>query len=355
VACNERGVKRVQELIHRYGGPVIRKVFEETQDYSQLQVEEMLCIIKDGDYGAAHNLDGDGYIEDTGSGFLQIAVNIKKRGKSMICDFSDTSPQARGPINAPIAVTASSCYYVVLALAGGTIPPNSGAYRPLEIIAPEGSLVNASYPSPVVAGNTELSNRLVDLLLEALAPAIPDQVIGGSYGTAGVFAIGGWDETRKRHFVHLETTGGGMGASRHSNGLSGHRVHMGNTMNLPIEAVEAAMPIRVDSYALVDGTGGEGRWRGGMGARRVIRALVDGIEFSLMFERGLHPAHGAAGGEPGRVAKFFLEKSDGTRKPLSSKTIAGKLNVGDALWMETAGGGGWGKADPESASETDDV
>jgi N-methylhydantoinase B len=206
----------------------------------------------------------------------------------------------------------------------------------------------------VVAGNTELSNRLVDLLLEALAPAIPDQVIGGSYGTAGVFAIGGWDETRTRRFVHLETTGGGMGASRHGHGLSGHRVHMGNTMNLPIEAVEAAMPVRIDSYALVDGTGGDGRWRGGMGARRVIRALVDGIEFSLMFERGLHPAHGAAGGEPGRVARFFLERGDGTREPLSSKTLAGRLNAGDALWMETAGGGGWGKPGPEPASETDE-
>ena len=352
VACNERGVKRVQEMIERYSGPVIRKVFAETQDYSQLQVEDMLSRIPDGDYSAAHHLDGDGYIEDSGNGPLRIAVTIKKRGKSIVCDFSGTSPQARGPINAPMAVTASSCYYVLLALAGGKVPPNSGAYRPLEILAPEGSLVKASYPSPVVGGNTEVSNRLVDLLLDALAPAIPDQVIGGSYGTAGVFAIGGWDDTRNRHFVHMETTGGGMGASRNQPGLSGHRVHMGNTMNLPIEAVEAAMPVRIDSYALVDGTGGAGRWPGGMGVRRVIRALVDGIEFSLMFERNIHPAHGAAGGEPGCVAEFFVERSDGTREPLSSKTSAGRLNTGDALCIKTAGGGGWGKAGPDSAPES---
>lgn len=349
VACNERGVRRVESLAARYGGGVVRRIFAETQDLSQAEVERTLLAMPDGTYRATHHLDGDGYVEDTGGGPLGITVAVEKTGRSVHCDFTGTSPQARGPVNAPLAVTASSCYYVLLALAGGSVPPNSGAYRPLRLTAPTGSLVNAAYPAPVVSANTETSNRLVDLLLDALSPAIPDRVIGGSYGSAGVFAIGGWDPARGRHFVHLETTGGGMGASRHGPGLSGHRVHMGNTMNLPVEAVEAGLPVRVDAYALVDGSGGAGRWPGGLGVRRVIRALVDGVEFSLLFERALHPAHGAAGGRPGRVARFRVERRDGTVVPLGSKTPAGRLEAGDALVVETAGGGGWGEPGPGAA------
>lgn len=355
VACNERGVKRVEELVRRYGGPAVRQIFAETQEYSELQVQHVLARMPDGVYRATQHLDGDGYVEDAGTGPLGVTVTIEKTGRRLHCDFTGTAPQARGPINAPFAVTASSCYYVLLALAGGSVPPNSGAYRPLTLTAPPGTLVNAAYPAPVVAANTEMSNRLVDLLFEALAPAIPDRVIGGSYGSAGVFALGGWDPARERRFVHLETTGGGMGASSAGPGLSGHRVHMGNTMNLPIEAVEAAMPLRVEEYALVDGSAGTGRWPGGMGVRRVMRALADGIEFSLLCERALHPAHGVAGGRPGRVARFWIERRDGTIAPLSSKTPAGRLEAGDALCLETAGGGGWGAPGAGAPGEADGV
>jgi N-methylhydantoinase B len=269
-------------------------------------------------------------------------------GNTLSCDFSGTGPQATGPINAPISVTASACYYFTLALSGGDVPPNSGAYRQVDVIAPEGSLVNCTYPAPVVSGNTEMSNRLVDLLFEAIAPAVPGAAIGGSYGTAGICAFGGWDEARGRHFVHVESLGGGMGASRSGPGLDGHRTHMGNTMNLPVEATEAACPVRIETYALVDGSGGEGAWRGGMGVRRVLRALGDDVRFSLLFERILHPAHGAAGGGPGRTAQFFAERADGTRQRLSSKTAVGHLRKGELLCMETAGGGAWGT--PEAAT-----
>jgi N-methylhydantoinase B len=180
------------------------------------------------------------------------------------------------------------------------------------------------------------------LLFEAIAPAVPEAAIGGSYGTAGVFAIGGWDEARGRHFVHYETLGGGMGASRNGPGLDGHRTPMGNTMNLPVEATEAAYPVRIETYALLDDSGGGGAWNGGMGVRRVLRALGDDVQFSLLFERALHPAHGAAGGLPGRTARFFVERVDGSRERLSSKTSIGRLARGERLWMETAGGGGWG-------------
>jgi N-methylhydantoinase B len=345
IAGNARGVARMEGLAQRYGRDAFREILDRTQSYSQRLMEMVIEAIPDGVYTAQHHLDGDGYVEDRGDGPLEIAVTITKSARALHCDFTGTARQARGPMNAPLSVTTSACNYLMLALAGGEVQPNSGAYRPLTVTAPEGTLVNPRYPAPVVAGNTEMSNRLVDLLLEALAPALPELAIAASYGCAGVWAVGGVDGRRGRRFVHLETTGGGMGASRNGPGLSGHRVHMGNTMNLPIEAVEAAIPIRIDAYELVEGSGGVGINPGGMGARRVVRALIDGVQFSLLFERAFHPAKGVAGGGDGRAARFYVRHPDGSERQLGSKTLAGHLNAGDLLVMETAGGGGWGNAD----------
>jgi N-methylhydantoinase B len=342
-ACNARGVARVEEQIARYGGPAVRRIFAETQDYSQRMVEALLDDIPDGTFRATHHLDGDGYTEDSGNGDFGITVKIIKAGRKLHFDFAGTKAQARGPVSAPFAVTASVCYYTILALAGGSVPPNSGAYRVVEISAPEGSLVNAVYPAPVVAANTETSNRIVDVLLDALAPAMPGRAIAGSYGCAGVFALGGVDPKRGKRFVHMETIGGGMGASPQGPGIDGHRVHMGNTMNLPNESAEAGLPLRIEAYEFVEGSGGAGRHVGGMGARKVIRALADDIEFSLLYERALNPAQGAAGGSSGGAAAFAIEHVDGSHTPLSSKTPAGRLMKGEALWIETAGGGGWGE------------
>jgi N-methylhydantoinase B len=344
IAGNERGVGRVTELARRYGATTLTAIMAEAQTYSQSLIEAMLERLPDGRYAAEQHLDGDGYVEDRGDGPLRIAVTVEKSARSIHCDFTGTSPQARGPMNAPLSVTASVCNYLLLALAGGEVQPNSGAYRPLRLTAPEGTLVNPRYPAPVVAGNTEMSNRLVDLLLQAIAPAAPELAVGQSYGCAGVWAVGGTDARRNRRFVHLETTGGGMGASSAGPGLSGHRVHMGNTMNLPIEAVEAAHPVRIDRYELIDGSGGAGRQPGGLGVRRVVRALAGDLDFSLLFERALHPPDGAAGGGPGRAARFFIRHADGSATPLRSKTLLVRLQAGDALHIETAGGGGWGKA-----------
>jgi len=342
IAGNARGVERMEGLARRYGSRVLTRILEATQDYSQRLMEAVIEAIPDGTYSAQHHLDGDGYTQDRGDGPFVIAVTITKAGKSLHCDFTGTGPQARGPMNSSFAVTNSACNYLMLALANGEIQPNSGAYRPVRVTAPEGTLVNPRYPAPVVAGNTEMSNRLVDLLLEALAPAVPQLAIGASYGCAGVWAVGGVDPSSGRRFVHVETTGGGMGASRDGPGLSGHRVHMGNTMNLPIEAVEAGVPIRIDAYELIDGSGGDGIHAGGMGSRRIVRALVDGVQFSLLFERALHPAKGIAGGKAGAPARFYVRSAAGQETELASKTVAGQLNAGDTLVMETAGGGGWG-------------
>lgn len=349
VACNARGVERVSALIERYGPATVQQIFAETQSYSETVVRAALQALPDGCFESVQHIDGDGFTEDRGDGPFNLNVRIAKTGADLHFDFEGTAPQARGPMNAPLAVTASACYYFVLALAGGRVPPNSGAYRPVSIDAPEGSLVNASYPAPVVAANTEISSRIVDLLLDAFSPAMGDRAIGGSYGCAGVWTIAGLDPERGRRFVHLETVGGGMGASAGGAGLDGHRVHMGNTMCLPVEAVEAAYPVQIDEFSLIEDSGGAGKHRGGQGTRRVIRALADQLSFSLLFERAHHPAPGALGGQPGRRAAFALAPAAGGEKTLASKTPVGHLATGDRLIIETAGGGGWGDAGKSKA------
>lgn len=339
---NMRAVQRIEGLIARYGGSTLRRIFADSQTYSQLKVEEVLEALPDGRYSYHEHMDGDGYTTWQGDDRFKLAVTIEKKGKSLVCDFTGSSGATRGPINMPLSVASSAVYYVLLSLTEGRAPPNSGAYRPARIIAPEGSIANARYPAPVVASNTEAANRLVDVLLGALAPAMPDRAIGGSYGSAAVYTLGGKDHTRGRTFVHYETIGGGAGAAKGLDGVSGQRVHMGNTMNLPVEAMEAALPIRFEHYALVSESGGAGTWRGGDGVRKAFRVLSDDVRFSLLCERGIFPAQGIAGGSAGRCAGFSIRKADGTVVALQSKSPAVQLNEGDTVYLETAGGGGWG-------------
>lgn len=342
LAGNRQGAERIEELVARYGGGVIRQVFEESQRHSQMLVEQALQEIPDGEYYYEECLDGDGFEEADAPLELTIRVAVTKTDGKIGFDFSDSSPQSRGPVNATFAVTASSVYYAVLAVLGGRIPPNSGAYRPIRIVTPEDTLVNATYPAPVVAGNTETSNRIVDVLLGALAQAAPERVTAGSYGSAAVYTLGGWDHERGRPFVHYETVGGGMGAFHGGSGLSGMRVHMGNTMNLPIEALESRLPVIISRYEIISDSGGRGRWHGGNGVRKVMRALRSEIDFSVLGERARTPAPGVRGGLPGKPASFSIRTSTGEHIPLRSKSSSPRLQPGWELWIETAGGGGYG-------------
>ena len=263
-------------------------------------------------------------------------------GNSVTVDFVGSAPATKGPVNAPFAVTASSVYYTILAVTNPSIPPNSGCYEPIEIIAPKGSIVCAQYPYPVVSANTETSNRIVDVLLGAFSKAVPERVIAASYGSACIVTLGGTNPRTGSAFVHYETVGGGMGARPDRDGINGHRVHMGNTMNVPVEAIEAAFPIRIVAYKLVQDSGGAGKYRGGSGVQRVYEALESGIRVSVLCERALHPPWGLFGGMPGGKASFYMEGPDGKRTPLPSKIASIELSKGDRLSVMTAGGGGYG-------------
>ncbi len=343
LAGARRAELRLQELAARYGAEALAEVMAATQTYSGRLVRRRLAQLPDAVVEHAERLDGDGI--DPGAGPL-VRARIRKRGETFAVDFAGSDACVRGPVNAPLAVTASAVYYTLLGLVGGDVPPNEGVYAVADVSAPPGTVVNATYPAPVVAANTETSNRVVDILLAALAQAYPERVPAGSYGSACVYTLGGLDPRRDRPFVHYETVGGGMGANATGPGASGIRVHMGNTMNLPIEAIEAAVPVRFHAYGLVRGSGGAGRRHGGHGVRKIFEVLSDQMEASVLGERTATPAAGAAGGRACGLARFLLHPATGGDPVvLRAKSGPHLLRTGDRLEMVTAGGGGWGPAE----------
>jgi N-methylhydantoinase B len=341
IAGAARADLRVGELAARYGAPVLREVMCAAQKHSRRLVERRLESLPDADVTHAETLDGDGVMPDAAP---RVCVRIRKTGARFAVDFAGSSACVAGPINAPLAVTASAVYYTLLLFAGGDVAPNEGVYGVASVSAPEASVVNAVPPFPVVAANTETSNRLVDILLAALAKAYPERVPAGSYGSACVYTLGGVDPRLGRRFVHYETIGGGAGATASAAGASGMRVHMGNTMNLPMEAIEAAIPVRFLKYEIVPASGGAGFHAGGGGVRKVFEVLADGVEASILGERTVTPAHGVGGGGPGACASFALRGAGGGIRQLPAKSGPHRLVRGDRVEMTTAGGGGWGTA-----------
>lgn len=339
LAGHKRATQRVRELSQRYGVAVVQEVMSNTQTYSRALVAKRLEALPDADVEHEETLDGDGI--DPHCAPL-IRVRVTKRGSRFRFDFTGSSPCVSGPINCSFPMTAAVVYYTLLALAGGDIAPNAGIYEGVEIIAPAGTIVHAVYPFPVVAANTETSNRMVDIVMGALAKAWPEQVAAGGYGSACVYTLGGVDPKRQRPFVHYETVGGGMGATMHRAGANGIRVHMGNTMNLPIESIEAHAPVRYLEYSIARESGGAGLLDGGCGVTKRLEMLVDAVQVSVLGERTRTRASGVAGGHPGATARFSLTRN-AKELTLPAKSGPHLLNRGDILTMTTAGGGGWGK------------
>jgi N-methylhydantoinase B len=255
-------------------------------------------------------------------------------GDDVRVDFAGTDAQVEGNVNAPLAVTQSATYYVVRCLTDPDAPPNAGCYAPVSIAAPEGSLVNARKPAAVAAGNVETSQRIVDMLFLALAPAFPDRVPAQSQGTMNNLLLGG------PAFAYYETIAGGEGALPYRRGMDGVHTHMTNTRNTPVEALELAYPIRVEEYGLIRGSGGGGRWRGGDGVRRAIRFLGEEGTLTIVSDRRRSAPRGLRGGDSGSPGRNALRR-DGVLIPLPSKVTC-ELRRGDVVIVETPGGGGWG-------------
>jgi N-methylhydantoinase B len=345
VASNRVGMRRLQELISRAGLPEFERRTAEAQVYAESVVRSALAKAADGEYRFTDYLDDDGH----GSGRLPITVLVRLSGGSITFDFTGTAPQTRGPINATEAVTRSACFYVVRCLVQEELPTNGASFTPVEVIAPEGTIVNARFPAAVAAGNVETSQRIVDTLLGALAQAFPELVPAASQGTMNNLTIGGWDPFRERAYAYYETICGGAGASSSSAGTSAVHTHMTNTRNTPIEALEMHYPLRVREYRIREGSGGQGQNEGGDGVVRAVELLAD-AQISLMTDRRDNAPYGLEGGGPGSRGRNTFVPAGGDERVLASKaSLCG--STGDVIVVDTPGGGGWGSASKREAKE----
>ncbi len=336
LACGRQGVAQLQELVRRNGFQEVADYMAALIEYSARMTRLLISGLRDGVYRFEDRLDDDG----TGSQSVPIAVEVQIQGERARVDFSGTAPQQSSGVNAVYAITQSAVFYAFRCLVPLDIPNNSGCLEPIDIVAPEGTLVNARHPAPVAAGNVETSQRIVDVLLGALAQASPGQVPAASQGSMNNLTIGGWDPGRGRPFTYYETIGGGMGARPDGAGHSGLHSHMTNTLNTPAEALEYAYPLRVERYELRRSSGGAGRYAGGDGLRRDVRVLVP-AQVSLLTERRRFPPYGLAGGHPGRVGRHLLIR-DGEELPLPAKGTF-DVQAGDVVSLRTPGGGGFGE------------
>jgi len=305
-------------------------------DYSERRMRAALARLPEGEATAEDVLDGDGVTERA----IRINVRIEKRGDSLLVDYSGSSPQVAGPVNAVYAVTASATYFAARALADPEVPPNAGCYRPIRIVAPLGTVVNASLPAPVVGGNLETSQRLVDVLLRAFSELAPSRTIAACQGTMNNVAIGGIDPRSGHPYVVYETIAGGFGARPTGDGPDGVHSHMTNTMNTPVEALELAYPLRVERYELVRGSGGKGRFRGGLGIRRDLAPIDHQATVSLLTDRRESRPYGLAGGGAGQSGRNVLLRG-GAEIALPAKGTF-VVAPGEVLSVRTPGGGGYG-------------
>ncbi len=336
VSACRLGERRLQELLQRYGAARTTIYQQALQDYSARLMRAALAKIPGGIYEAEDFLDDDGFGREPVR--LRAAIHIRR--DRAVVDFAGSSPACRGSVNAVFAITVSAVFYVFRCLLGEDVPACAGLMEPIEVRAPEGSVVNASSPAAVAAGNVETSQRIVDVLLRALSRALPQRIPSASSGTMNNLAFGGIDPRRQEPFAYYETIAGGMGARPTSDGLSGVHTHMTNSLNTPLEALEAAYPVRVRRYSLRRGSGGAGRCRGGDGIVREIEFLTE-VRGSILSDRRRFPPYGLAGGGPGQAGKNQLRER-GKIRTIPSKT-AFEAPAGSVLRIETPGGGGWGK------------
>ncbi|HEX4540271.1 MAG TPA: hydantoinase B/oxoprolinase family protein [Acidimicrobiales bacterium] len=322
IGANSVGVERMAEILAA-GAPV-----DEVVVYGERRMRAALAALPDGSWSFTDVLDS--------AGGAEISVRLTVAGDEAVFDFTGSSPQQRGNVNAVEAVTVSAVAFAVRAATDPTIPANGGALRPVRVVAPPGTIVAARPPAAVGAGNVEVSQRVADVCLRVLAEAAPDRVGAAGQGTMNNVMIGG------RGWVYYETIGGGQGARPSRAGMSGVHTAMTNTRNTPVEALERSFGLRVRRYRLRRGSGGRGRWPGGEGIERDLEAL-EPVTVSLVTERRVSQPWGLAGGEPGgRGENWLLPAGEEGRARLLPPKVTLELSPGDVLRMRTPGGGGYG-------------
>ena len=347
IAACQTGAQRLREVCARYGIARTKRAAANLLDYSEDLMRAFLASIPPGNYQAVDFLDDDG----VDAAPVMIAVTIRvpeppvhkssKNKATVTIDFSGSAPQVQGAINAVEAITYSACFYVFRCLLREDVPATAGLMRPIRVIAPPGTVVNAKPPAAVAGGNVETSQRIVDVLLRALSHAIPDRIPAAASGTMNNLTIGGIDPRSGDPFAYYETVAGGMGARPTKDGVSGVHTHMTNSLNTPAEAFEHAYPLRLRQYSLRSKSGGKGLHTGGDGIVREIEVLAD-TQVTLLADRRSRGPYGLSGGASGAPGRTVILRKNGSQEELPSKTST-RLHAGERVRVETPGGGGWGK------------
>jgi N-methylhydantoinase B len=367
IAACQTGAQRLREICARYGIVRAKKAAADLLVYSEEMMRAFLRTIPPGRYEAEDFLDDDG-VEDKP---VRIAVTLQVKSArkfavetrlaasppkssqrpQVTIDFTGSDPQVQGAINAVEAITYSACFYVFRCLLREDVPATSGLMRPIRVIAPSGTVVNAKPPAAVAGGNVETSQRIVDVLLKALAQAIPDRIPAAASGTMNNLTIGGidlrsgdlrsGDPGNGEPFAYYETIAGGMGARPTKDGVSGVHTHMTNSLNTPAEAIEYAYPVRLRQYSLRAHSGGAGLHTGGDGIVREIEVLTD-AQVTLLADRRSRGPYGLAGGAHAAPGRTLIVRRDGSKEEIPGKTSV-RLRSGERIRIESPGGGGWGK------------
>ena len=344
IAACHTGAERLREVCARYGLARAKAAARELLRYSEEMMRAFLEAVPRGTYRAEDFLDNDGISRKPVK--IVAAVSFHKvpghTGHAVTVDFTGSDPQVEGSINAVEAITYSACFYVFRCLLDEDVPATAGLMRPIRVIAPEGTIVNARPPAAVAGGNVETSQRIVDVLLRALAKAIPERIPAAAAGTMNNLTIGGMDPRTQQPFAYYETIAGGMGARPTKPGISGVHTHMTNSLNTPAEALEYAYPLRVREYSLRSGSGGQGKKRGGDGIVREIEALTD-AEVTLLADRRELGPYGLGGGTDGVPGRTAIIRNNGTVEDVPGKFNA-RLRKGERVRIESPGGGGFGRS-----------
>ena len=344
MAANRLGERRVIELVGEWGAEYFERACQELADYAERRTRTALAELPDGSGEFSDHLEHNGVEEEK----LLLHVRVTKRGDELEVDFSQTCPAGKGAVNCSSAVTKACVAYVVKLIADATLPSSAGLMRPIKVATKPGTLVDAQFPDPVSNGNIQTAQRIVDTLLGAFQQFMPDRVPAASSGSMSIMTIGGRDYRTGRYFSYVETYGGGQGAMPGQDGAHAIHTHMTNTRNTPCEVIEQEYPLRVGQYAVADGTGGAGAYRGGDGLIRTL-VLAGGeatvIAGTARTDRG---PWGLRGGADGAVATVDYIRGYGTTEQSQERQQAmsrGALAAGDAVRIQTAGGGGYGTAE----------
>ncbi|NQW08360.1 MAG: hydantoinase B/oxoprolinase family protein [Alphaproteobacteria bacterium] len=341
--------RRLLEIVAKNGVDMVTAVFASIIDRTFARMKTAIAGIPDGTYRFEDVLDNDG----AGTDDVKIALTVTVRGDGAVFDFTGTDRQVPGNVNIPLNGTIAAVCYVVKAMLDPELPNNQGVIDSVTVTAPPGTVVSCVAPASV-ASRAHTSQRIIDVVIGALAEALPDKAVGAANGANSMAIFSGIHPTTGRPYVYLETLGGGFGGRNDRDGKDGVQVHITNTSNLPIEAIEMEYPLLVEAYGLIEDTGGAGTWRGGMGLRRVVRPMGHDCLFTGVGERFRHQPWGIFGGEPGRSGRFAIQEADGTERPMPTKFGDAVLRHDQSAVIETPGAGGYGPPSGRSVEKRDE-